>query len=113
MRRFSRFGVICAPAVLCVLALTVPAGGAGATTPPSLLGSLLDFGCANSANRHPPSLRPAAPTTARHGVPCFGGVLSRNGRGPALTKGPVGYGPTQIQSAYKLAGLHANGRTVA
>jgi subtilase family serine protease len=25
----------------------------------------------------------------------------------------VGYGPTQIQSAYKLAGLHANGRTVA
>jgi subtilase family serine protease len=113
MRRFSRFGVITASAVLCVLALTVPVGGAGATTSRSLLGSLLDFGCANSANRHSTSLLPAARTAARHGVTCFGRVLSTNGRGPYVTKGPVGYGPSQIQSAYKLAGLHANGRTVA
>jgi subtilase family serine protease len=33
--------------------------------------------------------------------------------GPAVMAGPVGLGPSQIQSAYKLAGLNAAGRTVA
>jgi subtilase family serine protease len=87
-------------------------GGAGATTQRSLLGSLLDLGCANSANRHSDSLLPAARPAAGHAT-CFGKFVSTNGRGPDVTAGPVGYGPTQIQSAYKLAGLHANGRTVA
>jgi hypothetical protein len=112
MSRFARFGSLAAAAALVAFALSVPAGSAGATTPRTLLGSLLDLGCANSANRHSDSLLPAARPSARHAA-CFGKVLSRNGRGPAVTKGPVGYGPTQIQSAYKLAGLHANGRTVA
>ena len=113
MSRFAGFGALPVAAVLVALALTVPAGSAGATAPRTLLGSLLDFGCANSANRHSDSLLPAARTSARHGVTCFGKAISTNGRGPAITKGPVGYGPTQIQSAYKLGGLHANGRTVA
>jgi subtilase family serine protease len=90
---------------------TVPtaAGTAGASPVKQLVGSLLDFGCANPANHASKTLLPAA---RRHGVTCFGQVISANGRGPDATKGPLGLGPTQIQSAYKLAGLDAAGRTV-
>jgi hypothetical protein len=113
MSRFARFGTFASAAALVALTLTVPVGSAGAAAPRTLVGSLLDFGCANAANRHSTSLLPAARTPARQGVTCFGKVVSANGRGPSVMSGPVGYGPTQIQSAYKLAGLHANGRTVA
>jgi hypothetical protein len=111
MSRLARFGTFASAALLAALALSVPAATAGAATPRTLVGSLLDFGCANPANRHSDSLLPAARPAAGHAV-CFGKVVSTNGRGPDVTSGPVGYGPTQIQSAYKLAGLHANGRTV-
>lgn len=106
--------------VVSTLALTVSVAvpGAGAQTArPSrdgLLGSFVDFGCANPANRVADSLLPAARTRVGSGVTCFGKVLAAKGLlGPATTRGPVGLGPRQIQSAYKLAGLHANGRTVA
>jgi subtilase family serine protease len=50
-------------------------------------------------------------------VHCLGEVRSHrasNGRiAPLLTGGPVGYGPSDLQSAYKLAGLSGHGRTVA
>jgi subtilase family serine protease len=77
---------------------------------PLLAGKLLDLGCANPANHLSVALLPAARS---HAATCFGKVISANGSGPAVTKGPVGYGPAQIQSAYRLAGLHASGRTVA
>ncbi len=102
-----------AAAALCCLTLTVPSSGAGAVSGAAvkrLVGSLLDFGCANPANHRSATLLPAA---RGHAVTCFGQAVSTNGRGPAATKGPVGLGPTQIQSAYKLAGLSASGRTVA
>ncbi|MCU1602842.1 MAG: serine protease [Frankiales bacterium] len=42
---------------------------------------------------------------------CYAQALGRSR--PNASSGPTGLGPTQIQSAYKLAGLSAAGRTVA
>jgi hypothetical protein len=95
------------------LSVAVPASAQPAR-PTVGLGSFVDFGCANPANRLVQSLLPAAHPRVASAVTCFGKARSGHGaRGPAITKGPLGLGPTQIQSAYKLAGLHANGRTVA
>jgi subtilase family serine protease len=48
------------------------------------------------------------------GIQCFGqAIRPAKQDGPELMAGPTGLGPTQIQSAYKLAGLNALGRTVA
>jgi subtilase family serine protease len=103
-------------ALVAVLASTVAfvaaTPGAGAATPAAkrLVGSLLDLGCANPANHRSASLLPAARGSA---VTCFSKAISANGRGPEITKGPVGLGPTQIQAAYKLSGLQSGGQTVA
>jgi subtilase family serine protease len=95
--------------VLTTLAVVATAPSAGAT--PRLLSGLgVDLGCANPANHAPNTLLPA---NRGHGITCFAKAVSANGLGPAVMKGPVGLGPTQIQSAYKLAGLNAAGRTVA
>jgi subtilase family serine protease len=61
-----------------------------------------------------PRIKPAARVTAGEELRCFGLAVAR-GRleGPELVAGPVGLGPAQIQSAYKLSGQHADGRTVA
>jgi len=99
-------------ATVTTITLTIsPAGSAGASARvPLLAGTGLDFGCANPANHASKDLQPAARSKS---ITCFGTTVSKNGLGPAITKGPVGLGPTQIQSAYKLAGLNAAGRTVA
>jgi subtilase family serine protease len=79
-------------------------------------GAAVAFGCANTANHASGSNAPqaAARSQARSGVTCFGEAhVAAGKRGPEITKGPVGLGPADIRSAYKLAGLHANGRTVA
>jgi subtilase family serine protease len=94
---------------LALVAAATPTRAAPGT-PRLLTGTRVDFGCANPANHTARSLQPASHGPA---ITCFGRVISHNGRGPLVTKGPVGLGPTQIQSAYKLAGLNANGRTVA
>ncbi len=48
------------------------------------------------------------------GIHCFGrAIRPATQDGPELMAGPTGLGPSQIQSAYKLAGLNASGRTVA
>ena len=111
----------CASLVLVVIAAVAtalaansasaqPAPGATAAT----LRSVVDFGCANPANRLASELLPAAHLSSRSGVTCFGKLRGRSGHaGPAITKGPVGLSPANIQSAYKLAGLNAGGRTVA
>jgi hypothetical protein len=79
-----------------------------------LLGASVALGCANVTNHGSSAPRAAARSAARRGVTCFGlAHVAAGKRGPEVTKGPVGLGPGDIQSAYKLAGLHANGRTVA
>ena len=97
-------------ATVTTIALAATPAGASTTRVPLLAGLGLDFGCANPANHVAKNLQPAA---RGRGITCFGTTISKNGLGPAITKGPVGLGPTQIQSAYKLAGLNASGRTVA
>jgi subtilase family serine protease len=58
------------------------------------------------------SLGCASPQTGT--VQCFGrAIRPTNQAGPQIMAGPTGLGPAQIQSAYKLAGLNASGRTVA
>jgi hypothetical protein len=106
-------GVVAFAAVLlasvALVAVATPTRAAP-LAPHLLAGARVDFGCANPANHTATSLRPAA---RGHGITCFGRAISATGRGPQITKGPVGLGPSQIQSAYKLAGLNAGGRTVA
>ncbi len=103
-------------AALAALALTVPAaaavtGGtpAGASTLGNLtralpLGGLFaNFGCARRASVH--------------SMGCFGKVRAQRtpsgGLAPLTTTTVRGYGPADIQSAYKLAGATSGGRTVA
>jgi subtilase family serine protease len=102
----------CTVVALAVLALvaTQPGAGAASRLPQLLSGHGVDLGCANPANHTADRLLPAA---HGQGITCFAKAVSANGLGPAVMKGPVGLGPSQIQSAYKLAGRNAAGRTVA
>ena len=88
-----------------------------AVTPrrPLVAGHPVNLGCANPANaRISGEVRPATQPAYGGRLRCFAQALSRNGRsGPEVMSGPTGLGPTDIQSAYKLAGLDAAGRTVA
>jgi subtilase family serine protease len=75
---------------------------------------LLPFGCANPGGHRASSLLPAAPDRTGNTVTCFGQVVRGVGAlSPNADAGPVGYGPREIQSAYKIAGKRAFGRTVA
>lgn len=120
-RRSTRRLVVTGTAVLAVLGSSVtglPAAGAAAAAVPALHGSgfsLLAFGCANPANHLSLNkLLPARRSALRSGATCFGEVVAPTGdKGPAASGGPSGLGPADIQSAYALTGLHANGRTVA
>jgi subtilase family serine protease len=92
----------------------VPAGAAGLSLH-ALHGPSIAFGCANPANHGLVGRVLGAVTTKASGrMACLGrAVATADNRGPQFMGGPVGLGPTQIQSAYKLAGLNAAGRTVA
>ena len=78
-------------------------------------GPSVTLGCANPANHT------ATGRVLGSAQPAFGGSLACLGRairpatqsGPQIMAGPTGLGPSQIQSAYKLSGLNAGGRTVA
>lgn len=100
---------------VCTAGLLVSVAVPGASAGPALrggLGSFVDFGCANPLNRVIGTLAPAAHDASA--MTCFGKVrAAAGGRGPAAVAGPTGLGPAQIKSAYKLAGSHALGRTVA
>jgi subtilase family serine protease len=74
----------------------------------------VSFGCANPAN-HGLAGEVLAPAAAKVGgaLRCFGEAIGGSRTGPAIMSGPTGLGPSQIQSAYKLTGLNAGGRTVA
>ncbi|MGN6608787.1 MAG: S53 family peptidase [Jatrophihabitans sp.] len=102
-----------AAAALGVVALVAAPSPVGAAPQP-LLGGVVDLGCANPASRLLGKLLPAAHTSVAGQLTCFAKARTFAGQaGPAITSGPVGLKPADIQSAYKLAGLSASGRTVA
>ncbi len=118
LRGGVRRGRVATAAVLLVCAASALGAQPAAAAP--RLGTLLhglhvDLGCANPAN-HGLLGRVLAAANVNAGGPlrCFSqAVADQQGLGPKLMSGPTGLGPAQIQSAYKLAGLSAAGRTVA
>jgi hypothetical protein len=118
-----RYGAAIAALLLTVGLATAAGRPAGATTAQrpaitaaaSLLGSLIDFGCANPANHLSlDKLLPAQRGPISRDATCFGEVLAPQGaNGPQATAGPTGLAPADIQSAYGLTGLASGGRTVA
>ncbi len=96
-------------ALACVSCAVLTANASAAGLP------LTSLACANPAN-HGLAGRVLGAVGARAGgqLRCFGDVVAHGrGLGPQIMAGPTGYGPTQIQSAYKLSGLSSGGRTVA
>jgi subtilase family serine protease len=79
------------------------------------IGPHVNLPCSNPANHGlTGKILGAANVTAGGPLRCFAqAVAHARGKGPQIMSGPVGYGPAQIQSAYKLSGLNAGGRTVA
>jgi subtilase family serine protease len=117
--RLARQAVILA----CVVAGFAAFGASGALARPGpgtavrlpIAGSAVDLGCANPANiGRTGSVLAAVAGRAGGQLRCFAKAITAAGRkGPDIMSGPTGLGPTQIQSAYKLSGLNAAGRTVA
>jgi subtilase family serine protease len=106
--------IIC---LLCAMRATVANAlpGVGAKPRGPVVGPHVDAGCANPAN-HGRQGRPLGPAAAQAPgqLRCFAELIAHGlGLGPEIMPGPVGYSPSQIQSAYGLGGLHASGRTVA
>jgi len=110
---------VVAAVVLGSAVLAVVPAGASAQSSVSfrapLRGLHVALGCGNPLNRlNLGRLLPAAHLRDGQGVQCFAQALaSESAQGPQIMAGPTGYGPTQIQGAYKLAGLTSGGRTVA
>lgn len=76
---------------------------------------MVDLGCANPANIGlTGNVLAAADSKVGGQLRCCARAISPQGRsGPQIMAGPTGLGPSQIESAYKLAGLNGGGRTVA
>ncbi len=89
--------------------------GIGAPPRAAISGPVVSLGCANPANAGITGrVLGAAQVSYGGSLRCFGeAIASGAGRGPEIMPGPTGLGPTQIQSAYDLAGLDGEGRTVA
>ena len=105
--------VVCAGAVFGV-ASAVARPGIGAAPRLPVRGSEVSLGCANPANHGKTGQVLAAARPQIGGaLRCLGEAIGGSRTGPDIMSGPTGLGPTQIQSAYKLAGLNAAGRTVA
>jgi subtilase family serine protease len=104
-----------ASAVLALGVSVAPAGAAGLSLHLPVHGETVAFGCSNPANHGlVGQVLGAVTTKVSSSLRCFGRAIRPAGdRGPRVMAGPTGLGPTQIQSAYKLAGLSAAGRTVA
>ena len=93
-------------------ASALPGIGAAPRLPVS--GSSVSLGCANPANHGlTGEVLAAAQPKAGGALRCLGQAIGSSRTGPELMAGPTGLGPSQIQSAYKLAGLGGAGRTVA
>jgi subtilase family serine protease len=89
--------------------------GAGAAPKAPVSGPFVSLGCANPANHGlTGDVLAAAHPKFGGALRCFSQAVGRRGRqGPDVMAGPTGLGPSQIQSAYKVAGLNGAGRTVA
>ena len=92
-------------------ASAVPGNGSAPRGP--VKGKHVPFGCVNPANHGNSGKVKGAPAQLPAGQAiCFGDAIadaSHNNAGPQIMSGPTGYGPSQIQSAYKLAGLTTTG----
>jgi subtilase family serine protease len=119
MKKLVRAAAIAVSVGTCFAALGVPSAmarpGIGAATRLPIAGHMVDLGCANPANIGlAGDVRKAANPRAGGKLRCFARAIGPQGRsGPQIMAGPTGLGPSQIQSAYKLAGLSGGGRTVA
>jgi subtilase family serine protease len=83
-------------------ALTAQPAAAPALSAAPTAGLTMDFGCAT--------------VSGAHQAHCLGMLRAKRltkGMAPLVTSGPVGFGPPDLQSAYKVAGLTSGGRTVA
>jgi subtilase family serine protease len=89
--------------------------GLGAAPRLPVVGQLVDLGCANPANTGlTGDVLSAANVKFGGALRCFAKAIGHGAQaGPQIMSGPTGLGPPQIQSAYKLSGLNAAGRTVA
>jgi subtilase family serine protease len=99
---------------VCCLATWAAAGHARAAGRISN-GHAVSLPCANPANhgRRAAMLGPAHVAVGGT-LRCFGDAIALAGKaGPDVMSGPVGYSPTNIQSAYGITGLTSGGRTVA
>jgi subtilase family serine protease len=112
-----RCALTLAVAGAALMAVAAPAGAASKAVRPAAprLGSHVAFGCANPANHGRSSgVLGAARVSVGGAVRCFSAALAHGrNEGPQVMAGPTGLGPSQIQSAYKLAGLSSGGKTVA
>ena len=103
-----RCALTLAVAGAALMAVAAPAGAASKTVRPAAprLGSHVAFGCANPANHGRSSgVLGAARVSVGGAVRCFSQALAHGrNEGPQVMAGPTGLGPSQIQSAYKLAG---------
>ncbi|HEY3725614.1 MAG TPA: S53 family peptidase [Solirubrobacteraceae bacterium] len=98
-------------------------GASGASAKPGLgaaprlpvAGHFVDLGCANPANAGiTGGVLSAVNVRFGGALRCFAKAIGHGSKaGPQVMAGPTGLGPAQIQSAYKLSGLDAAGRTVA
>jgi subtilase family serine protease len=119
MKKLVRAAAIVVSVGACFAALGVSSAmarpGIGATARLPIAGHMVDLGCANPANIGlTGDVLEAANTQAGGKLRCFARAIGPQGRsGPQIMAGPTGLGPSQIQSAYKLAGLSGAGRTVA
>lgn len=86
----------------------------GATFGVSGASALPGLGRAARLPVHGPSVSLGCANPLSGAVQCFGrAIRPAKQDGPEVMAGPTGLGPAQIQSAYKLTGLNASGRTVA
>jgi hypothetical protein len=93
-------------------ASALPGVGAAPRLPVS--GPAVSLGCANPANHGlTGDVLAGAQAKAGGALRCLGQAIGSSRTGPELMSGPTGLGPSQIQSAYKLAGLNGAGRAVA
>jgi subtilase family serine protease len=119
MKKLVRAAAIAVSVGTCFAALGVSSAiarpGIGAAVRLPIAGHMVDLGCANPANIGlAGDVLKAADTQAGGKLRCFARAIGPQGRsGPQIMAGPTGLGPSQIQSAYKLAGLSGGGRTVA
>jgi subtilase family serine protease len=119
MKKLVRAAAILVSVGTCFAAVGVSSAtarpGIGAAARLPIAGHMVDLGCANPANIGlTAGVLKAAGPQAGGMLRCFARAIGPQGKsGPQIMAGPTGLGPSEIQSAYKLAGLSGGGRTVA